>query len=255
MYNVQKVKKAKLKGALGHFFVSHPTCLLLREFPTGLEPGTFGRIVLTISRSLHPSRSRTVSNLLIIRTLADEASSGMSVSHFFGFLATSLTRKFAGIAVWMTDKVEAIFINLRSAKWRFLAFYASVSGPLFGLMLFEKHVTDHHLRRVAEIVTLIPIAVGLSPLILLLICIIFYTTVILIAPIAVIVMALTIIPFGMSAFWLTLFYETSVEASPQGRWSVLALPTTEKTDLNHSATYDDPHAIKTIIDWIQDRSR
>ncbi len=70
--------------------------------------------------------------------------------------------------------------------------------------------------------------------------------------------------FGHWFVWTSLFFEVSIEAVPPGTWQIVQLAD-EDNDTNegrlkfgtlaHSMTYQDPRAVKLIVDWIGGRLR
>lgn len=213
--------------------------------------------------------------LCLIRHTGDEALTGLSGAAFFSWITTTIIGwadnvaaafvRYLSPAVWSQKRFDAWFrtvgillvigilliflganisdpqFDFESMDWRkWTGFGIGAMGSLMFLLscaamviaLFAYLGKEGIMRRSSELIRLMGISIA----------------VILAMPL----LAVLAMPFGPEGLMLGLLLEIVPEATPPGTWQITLLEGKAiDTALRHSAAYNDPEALKRLVQWMK----
>jgi len=201
-------------------------------------------------------------NLMIVRTVGDEAVAAIAAFQFVGWLTTTMIRKYVGIAYSVFEKSPVVeqWLDRVPRRIRLAALvFCIITIPLIIVLLVVNSI-GHPVHPFSRFwghslfamlcITIVLMGLSLVPTIA---SGVSLGAVGALAPFALVIMGCAILPMGMEAFIATLYYEVSVEAMPAGAWVINQIVPEKGDRLNHSAPYNDPNALSAIQDWMVKR--
>jgi hypothetical protein len=186
--------------------------------------------------------------LLIVRTVGDEATSFLAAFQFGGWLLTACIRKYVSTAATLHELSQRLQTQ-RAFKSLSFRIFATLF-PLGALLLLVFHPLSKVGSAIVAAVALIPLLLSLLAPLAFMTGAAVLMSIACLAPFAVGIVTLAVLPMGLDSLIMTLFYEVTVESVPTGEWAVNQVVPQHMEQLNHSATYDDPNVVKTIQEWL-----
>jgi hypothetical protein len=250
-------------GAIAPFVIFGTLALFLWLFNAGSKPlkGITNRVERICLANSWPN---ITTKLLIIRSVADEASGVLTAMQFlrWGFRTLEMIADAPGRIL------QSLFVIPEFSNWLRFGLFILISGASsFALMLSLFFRIKHPLSLGAVIVAAViaawisgflTLVVGHAPALVRLVglalrvCLTGLATILLGVPLSL-ASALIISTFGPDLFWYFPWLDISVEMTPPGTWSVCLLaPVGAPTGLRHSV-YNDPRAVSLITKWLVER--
>jgi hypothetical protein len=200
--------------------------------------------------------------LLIIRAPGDEASAALGAVLALNFVVSRIW----DIMSWILDEASA-----RADQWRdwlnrcgWSVYAVNVSLMAIGVWL---QLSSWVAAFISEPMILTLSVTFLSCSIILWFLLLFHDLGKLVgilclgviaAPLTIL-LALLAVPFGLELALVSLVLNVTAESTPPGSWVVHQLRPSGEVDrwdaLMHSVAYEDPAALATLVDWIQQRLR
>ncbi len=218
-------------------------------------------------------------DLMLVRAVADEASSALATFQFFSWFITEATRLYAvpmeRLRNWAFTTIKRIVAweatpsGGRYKTWYLLVFVATLTTTVIVGQRMQpgssagwlQNVVGIHILGVifaalctVSILLFVPFAV-VGTIALLSLPAMELNMSIVILPLLFLVMVV-FTPLGYRTVLMSLFFEISVEPCPPGTWKIIQLePQSDYSGLLHSSTYSDPRALSLILSWMSERCR